>query len=429
MRMRILLQFLFFVSVLFPFSGQAKVYEVHEVSTLSINSAITPATFDYLKYQFETLPKSSLVLIKMNTPGGLLTTTKEIISLIGNNGRPVVIWITPEGASASSAGAIIASGAHFIFMGPGTNMGAATPIGMGGDIKESDSRKKALNDITALVRSLAELRGKPAKPFEEMITDAKSFTEKESLKLGIIDGIASDQYQIISQLADKKTVLNGEEVTLKFSDSLNYVNYSPSVGQSLLEVLANPSVAYILFLLGVALIYFELQAPGGFVSGSIGAVLLVLSGISFHVLPLDWGAFGLIGVGIVLLVLEIYVTSYGILSIGGLLSLIFGTLFLFHGDTGLISIRYEVLFSTLLGVIVALGILVWYLVRENKKIKKPSHFFLPVGAEGIAMNSSQVKVNGEIWNAISEDDLSPNSPVVVTEVDPIKLVIKVKSKI
>lgn len=426
--MRILLQFLFFVSVLFPFSGFTKTYRVDEISTLSINSAITPATFDYLKHRFETLPKSSLVLVKMNTPGGLLTTTKEIISLIGNNGRPVVVWITPEGASASSAGAIISSGAHFIFMAPGTNMGAATPIGMVGDIKESDARKKALNDISALVRSLAELRGKPAKPFEEMITEAKSFTEKESLKMGIIDGVASDQYEIVKLLTGKKTVLSGTEYTLHFSESLNYVNYSPSLGQSLLEVLANPSVAYILFLLGAALIYFELQAPGGLIAGAIGAILLVLSGISFHVLPLDWGAFGLIGVGIILLILEIYVTSYGILSIGGLLSLVFGTLFLFHGETGLISVRYEILFSTLLGVISALAILVWYLVRENKKVKKPSHFFLPVGAEGIAMNASQVKVNGEIWSAYSDDDLSPDAAVIVTEVDPIKLIIKVKTK-
>lgn len=413
--------------MLFPLSGYTKTYEVNEVSILSVNSAITPATFDYLKHRFDTLPKSSLVLVKMNTPGGLLTTTKEIISLIGNNGRPVVIWITPEGASASSAGAIIASGAHFIYMAPGTNMGAATPIGMGGDIKESDSRKKALNDISALVRSLAELRGKPAKPFKQMISEAKSFTEKESLNLKIIDGIATDQYQIVKSLSDKKTVLNGEEVSLHFNESLNFVNYSPSTGQSLLEVLANPSVAYILFLLGVALIYFELQAPGGFIAGAIGAVLLVLSGISFHVLPLDWGAFGLIGVGIVLLILEIYITSYGILSIGGLLSLIFGTLFLFHGDSGLISIRYEVLLSTLLGVVLAIGILVWYLIRENKKIKKPSHFFLPVGVTGTVINPSQVKVNGEIWNAYSDEELTVDSSVTVVEVDPIKLIIKVKN--
>lgn len=419
--------------MVFPLYSFGKAFEINEVSTLTINSAITPASYDYLDHKLKLLPKSSLVLIKINTPGGLLTTTKDIISLIGNNGRPVAIWITPEGASASSAGAIIASAAHFIFMAPGTNMGAATPIGINGDIAESDGKKKALNDLNALVRSLSDLRERPSKPFEEMITEAKSFTDQEALKLGIITGVVSDQYELIKILQGRSVSLNGVNYTLEFKEALNFDLYPPTFGQQVLEVLASPTVAYILFLLGVALIYFELQAPGGFVSGSIGAVLLVLSGISFHVLPLDWGSFGLIGVGIILLVLEIYVTSYGVLSIGGLLSLIFGTLFLFHGDSGLISVEYEILISTLLGVVLALGIIIWYILRENKKQKTTSHFFLPIGAEGVVLKKNedayQVKVNGEIWNAFSDELLSLEQSVDVIEVDPIKLTIKVKSKI
>ena len=139
-------------------------YDVKEIRVLSVKSAITPATLDYLSNHLGKSSENRLTIIKMNTPGGLVTTTKDIIALFAKGNHPVVVWVTPEGASAASAGAIIASGAHFIFMAPGTNIGAATPVGLGEDLKESDGRKKAMNDLTATVRSLSEVRGRPARP-------------------------------------------------------------------------------------------------------------------------------------------------------------------------------------------------------------------------------------------------------------------------
>lgn len=431
MRKGILLKFLLFVLSVIPLSIGATPYEINEISTLSINSAITPATYDYLAQHFKLLPRSSLIVLKINTPGGLINTTKDIITLIGREKRPVAVWITPEGASASSAGAIIASAAHFIFMSPGTNMGAATPVGLGEDIKEGDGKSKALNDLTALVRSLSHSRGRPAAPFEKMITAAESYTDAESLKLNIINGVVSSQYDLISSIQNKSFQLDGVKRTLSFNPSLNYKEYDLTLGQSILEVLANPSTAYFLFLIGVALIYFELQAPGGFIAGSVGVCFLILAGISFQVLPLDWGSMGLIAVGILLLILEVFITSYGILSIAGLSAFIMDSLFLFHGEEGFMSIDYPVILSTLAAVAVALGIILWFLWKDNKKTQNNKNFFLPVGDRGVVLtklpnNEYQVKVRGEIWRGTSNDYLDVNDPVIIESVDSKKLYIKIK---
>jgi membrane-bound serine protease (ClpP class) len=430
MRLKILLQLLVFVLGVLPLNAFCADFEISEISVLSINSAITPATFDYVKQNFQHLPKSSLIVIRLNTPGGLVTTTKDIITLVGREKRPLVVWITPEGASASSAGAIIASAAHFIFMSPGTNMGAATPVGLGEDIKESDGRKKAMNDLTALVRSLSESRGRPAEPFEKMITSADSYTDKEALELKIIDAVISNERDILNFIGNKSINIDGVATKLK-PTNVQIKFYEPSMGQKILEVIANPSTAYIIFLIGVALIYFEFQAPGGYISGSVGVCFILLSAIAFQVLPLDWGSMGLILAGIFLLILEVFIVSYGLLSVAGLIAFTIGSLFLFKGESGLISIPYSVIISTLAGVSVSVGLLVWYLWKDSKKQTFPRDFFLPIGAKGFVLSKLnpreyQVKVRGEIWKAISEEELNINDPIAVSFVDAKQLILKIK---
>jgi membrane-bound serine protease (ClpP class) len=405
-------------------------FEVKEIGYLKVNSAITPATLDYLRYQFSTFSPNTLAVIKLNTPGGLVNTTKDIITLIGEQDFPVAVWVTPEGASASSAGAFIAASAHFILMTPGTNIGAATPVGLGSDLKESDGRKKALNDLKSLVRSLSHERGRPGAPFEKMINEADSFTAQESLKLSIINGIASNTAELKNVLNGAMFKHKGMSYELAFAPSLGEKEIDPSVGQKLLEVLADPSLAYFLFIIAVALIYFEFQAPGGYIAGSLGAGLLILAAISFQVLPLDWGALGLIFLGVVLLVLEVFIVSYGLLSIFGLLAFISGSLFLFHGDTGLIDVEYPVMFSTLAGVVFSVGIIVWYLYREQKKKGPSANFFLPVGAQGAISNvmahGYQVKVKGETWRAIGPSGLVLHEQIEVIAVDQSNLTLHIK---
>lgn len=433
LRRTILHPFLFIVLSLFPLLAKASPYKVQEISHLEINSAISPATYDYLKYQFEKVPEGALILIKMNTPGGLISTTKDIITLIGVQNRPVVVWVTPEGASASSAGAIIAASAHFILMSAGTNLGAATPVGLGEDISQKDGRNKAINDLKAMVRSLSQSRNRPAKPFEDMIETAKSFTDQEALDLKIIDGILNNGNTIRDVLGQKSFSLQGKVMELQFTPEAIAKEYNPTMGQKILNVIANPSTAYLLFLLGVALLYFEFQAPGGYIAGGLGACLLVLAAISFQVLPVDWGALTLLLIGIVMLVLEIYITSYGLLAIAGVASFVAGSLFLFHGESGFISIDYPVLISTLLGVGTALGVIIWYLIKEKKNLPKQEHFFLPIGSIGTVMAkddssvaSYQVKVRGEIWRGHCATALSVGDNIIVTNVNSEKLIAEIK---
>lgn len=433
MRARILLHFLFFVLAVLPLKGHSSSIDIREINLLAVNSAITPATFDYLKQNFEKLPETSLIVLKLNTPGGLVSTTKDIITMIGTKKRPFVVWITPEGASAASAGAIIASAAHLIFMSPGTNIGAATPVGLGEDIAESDGRKKAMNDLTALVRSLSISRGRPSEPFERMITKAESYTATEAQKLGIIDGIISSERDMLKILENRKINLDGIERTIRLQDPVFQVT-EPSPGQKILEVLANPTTAYILFLIGVALIYFEFQAPGGFIAGSVGLCFLILAGIAFQVLPLDWGSMGLIIAGIFLLILELYIVSYGILSVAGIIAFVMGSLFLFHGEAGFISVHYYVIISSMAGIFAAIGLVVWLLYRDRKQQRVVDNFFLPTGARGRVLTKLgpleyQVKVKGEIWHAFSDEELNLNAPVEVVSVDTVKLRIKIKKDI
>ena len=430
MRRTIIYQLLLFVLSLFPLICLGKPYVVKEISHLEINSAITPATYDYLKYQFKKVPEGSLILIKMNTPGGLITTTKDIITLISAQEKPVVVWITPEGASASSAGAIIAASAHYILMSSGTNLGAATPVGLGEDIKEKDGRAKMMNDLKAMVRSLSQSRNRPSEPFEKMIDKAESYTDQEALKLKIIDGIVNTAPDIANAVTQKPFTLKNTTYEISFAPGNLSKDYEPTLGQKILNVVANPSTAYFLFLIGIALLYFELQAPGGYIAGGIGIIFLIFSAISFQVLPLDWGALALLLTGVVLLILEVYIVSYGLLGLGGVIAFVAGSLFLFHGEAGFISIDYPVLVSTLLGVGAAVGFIAWYMMKEKKKQHSPGHFFLPLGSTGVVMTKAevgyQIKVRGEIWRGQSDTALSVGDTVEVTDIDSDQLIAKIR---
>jgi membrane-bound serine protease (ClpP class) len=433
MRRSILLQFILFVLSLLPLIVEGAPYKISEISHLEINSAISPGTYDYLKSQFEKTPDGALILIKMNTPGGLISTTKDIITLIGSQDKPIAIWITPEGASAASAGAIIASSAHFILMSSGTNMGAATPVGLGEDINQKDGKAKALNDLKAMVRSLSHSRNRPAEPFEDMIEHAKSFTDQEALKLKIIDGVLTNEVTLKDLLNNKSFSIQGKPMELVFSNETISKIYEPTLGQKILNVIANPSTAYLIFLVGAALLYFEFQAPGGFIAGGVGVTLLILAAISFQVLPLNWGAFSLILLGIVLLVMEVFITSYGILALSGIASFVAGSLFLFHGEGGFITIDYPVLISTIAGVGTAFAIIIWYLVKNSKKSSLSDNFFLPIGSVGTVMtklesdgSSYQIKVRGEIWRGYSPSLLSVGDKVIVTNINSEKLIAEIK---
>ncbi|MFT6070338.1 MAG: membrane-bound serine protease (ClpP class) [Bacteriovoracaceae bacterium] len=405
---------------------------VDKVLTLTIESTINPATLNYIKTGFKRAAseKFDLINIEINTPGGLVSTTKDILSEFGKSEIPVVVWVKPEGASATSAGAIIASGAHLLFMSDGTNIGAATPINSDGDIKSKDVRKKAINDLVALIQSLSESKGRNAKQFGSMIEEASSFKAKEAKLKNLANAIVNNRREFKEAIDGQVVKIKGKQFKIK-ANSLEWKEQKWDMGQELLNIFSNPSLAYILFLIGASLIYLELQAPGGLIAGSIGAVCLVIAAIGFQVLPLNLGALGLIVLSFVLFVIEIYITSYGLISIAGILSLIFGSMFLYRTDNSYLSLSTSLIASTVAGIggfIIFVG---WYIYKDHKNIGS-GHFNELKGKKALIVEAIDsrgegylysVKVGGEFWKATSSTELDLNGHYEIKGQDKEKMLL------
>lgn len=408
------------------FAQDGQSLELNKLLRLTVKSSINPATLQYITAGLKKAQSQKFdgLLIEINTPGGLVSTTKDIITAIGEAQIPTIIWVTPEGASATSAGALIASSAHLLFMSEGTNMGAATPIQMSGDVPE-DLRKKAVNDLVALVQSLSTARGRNAELFGQMVSEASSFKSSEALEKNLINGIANSEDDLISQLSTLSINIHGQSFKLK-TNQVQITDYEMSAGSALLNILADPNLAYILLLLGAALIYLEFQAPGGFIAGAMGAVLLIISGISFQVLPLNFGALGLLALAFILFILEVYITSYGILSLLGLASLVAGSLFLYETDNSYLALSPSVIAAATLAIGGFLLFVLYFIVRDFKKGHQ-HHFNEAVGKKALIMEVLpspieseflyQVKVEGEIWRAKSNHSYSVGNFAPVKDID------------
>ena len=417
--------------------SKLQVWNVKQILKIEINSSINPATFNYLSMAYKKVKEENynLLLIKMNTPGGLVSTTQQILTLIGSDEVPVVIWVAPGGASATSAGAIISSGAHALYMAEGTSIGAATPIEMSGDIKAKDARKKAINSLVSLVESLSEARGRNKKMFANMVKEASSFNAADAKEKNIIDGIANGISDIYDDLEGKKVTLKGKRYTIQVN-SPTVKFFQMDLGQKLLDTLANPSMAYILFLIGAALIYLEIQSPGGLIAGSIGAFCLLLAGIGFQVLPLNFGALGLILLSFMLFVLEAYVLSYGLLTLAGLLALTAGSLFLYRTDEAYLQMSHSLIFSAVASIGIFVGILGYYLARDwkNRKTGSTDDYNSPLGKKGFIVDILdseeenvylyQVKVGGEFWKAQSSKRFNKEDQCEIKKQDKLLLTIE-----
>lgn len=408
----------------------AQNYDVEKITMLEVDASINPAIFNYIESNLAKLSskKGDLLLIKLDTPGGLVSTTKDIITLLGKKDIPLVIWITPEGASATSAGAIIASAAHVLVMSEGTNIGAATPIGLGKDIEQKDAKSKAVNDLVALVKSLSASRGRNASEFGKMISEAKSIDARTALNEKVIDQIINSQTHLIKFLQDREIVLLGKKLKLKLSPQIEIKPIDMDPGQQILNIFSNPTTAYILFIIGAALLYFEFQAPGGFIAGSVGAVSLLLAGIGFQVLPVNVGALGLILLSFVLFIIEAYVVSFGVITIAGLASLIFGSLFLFRTEDSFIQLEQSLIFSVVGVVAIYVLLIGYFLIRTHKKRKSE---FSQNDREGVVSRiidseNYQVKVNGEIWHAVSTEHFELGEHVTVYNHSTSSLVLNIK---
>jgi membrane-bound serine protease (ClpP class) len=422
---------LIFMFIIYPDSLSAKTdrlqkLEIQKVIVLEFLGSINPILTKYVKSSLSKIDSHSLVIIKLNTPGGLVSTTKELVSFFSSLPAPYVFWVTPSGASATSAGAILSASAHALFMNEATTIGAATPIGLGKDIEQGDQRAKAVNDLTAYVASLAETRGRATKPFQAMVEKATSFTAQKALEMGFIDGLKKNLPEVLKALEQKQIIFQSQPTQLTFSVGLEIENKEMSLSDYAFHLLADPSLAYLLFLAGMALLYFEFQAPGGYILGGLGAVLLTFSGVAFQILPLNFMGLIFVALGFALLILEFFVPSFGLLGIAGTISLVSGTYFLFDTPDTFMHIELTSLYIILFGVGFFALFVVWFLAREKKKQGLLKSFFQVHHAPAVVHQLLeeqkgfylyQIKMNGEIWRARSRDKYHLGDKVTVSQ-DP-----------
>jgi membrane-bound serine protease (ClpP class) len=398
----------------------------NEVYIIKVADAISPGTAEYIKSGIETAEEkaATAVIIELDTPGGLAESMRLIVQQILGSNVPVVVFVSPSGARAASAGVMITMAADVAAMAPGTNIGAAHPVGAGGKDIDGKMSEKVINDMVAQAKSVAEQRGRNAQWVEAAIRESVSVTETEALQQNIIDLIALDTDDLIKQLNGRELKNKG---VLNLSD-VKKVVFEETLRTKILKTISNPNIAYILMMIGLAGLYFELSHPGAIFPGVIGGIALILAFFALQTLPVNYAGILLIVLAIIFFIMEMKITSYGLLSVAGIVSLLLGSLMLFEGSTPDMKLSLRVLLPTVIlisGFFVAVASLVF-----RAQISKPT-----TGSRGLVGEIGVVKkalkpegkvfIHGELWNARAKEPLDENVKVRVVKV--VNLILEVES--
>lgn len=381
--------------------------ENRPVVVLDMNMLILPGTLEYLESGLRAAKEQNagLVVIKLNTPGGMLETTQTMIQSIFSAEVPVVVYVAPQGGTATSAGVFLTVAGHIAAMSPGTSIGSATPVqGSGQDI-QGDMKKKAENMIVALVKSISDQRGRNVEWVEKAVRDANSITEKEALQQKVIDIIATDMTDLLRQIKDREVNVANNKIKIGDFSQSRIITVEASLKTKVVNVLSNPAVVALLWLGATTGISIELYHPGGILPGVVGVICLVLALISSQIIPVSQGGVLLIIVGALLIGAELYLTS-GILAVGGVIAMLIGSLYLVDSSTlpGMQASMGYPIFFTLVMASLLLGA-VFAAIRTSRRSVTTGREGL-IGAAGLVLKSlspsGKVRVNGEIWDAVSK---------------------------
>lgn len=402
-----------------------------DVLQLKIDDQITPASAEVILSAIARAERegASALIIALNTPGGLDTSMREIISRMDSSRVPVVIYVAPSGGRAASAGFIILIAADVAAMAPGTATGAAHPVMAGGGDLEKTMAEKIVNDAAAFLRSHAEKRGRDPQAAESAVRESKSFTEREALDKHLIEIIARDDQDLLSQLQGRTiTRVDGSQMVLQL-EGAQLVTVTPTVRQRLLMALADPRIAFILFALGALCVYFEFQHPGAVVPGVVGTLSVVLALYGFHMLPINLTGVLLIAVAIGLFVLEAKVAGYGILGIGGIVAAVVGSLILIDDPNPELRLPLKLV----LAVVIPFGMIFTFILRlaiRARRSKVTTGTSGMIGLMGRAQTAiapqGTIFVRGELWRARSQMSIAPGENVRVKGMDGLTLDVEVE---
>ena len=371
---------------------------------------------------------AELIVLDIDTPGGLASSMRSMYQSILDSPVPVVVWVWPSGARAASAGAFIVLSSHVAAMAPGTNIGAAHPVTAGGgDIPDDEMAKKVTSDFAAQIRSLAEQRGRNTRACERMVTDSVSYTANEALDAGVVDIVAADLETLLQALSGRTvTLASGEEVRLDL-DTFEVRRYEMSARLRILHFISRPDIAYLLLVVGIYAIIFEVLSPGGFVMGVSGAVLVLLGAYGLRMLPVNMAGVILLVAGIAVMILDLVVGGVGVLSLFGAAALVFGGLIIYRAPGGeLLHMSYSFLIGAVV-VITGFFLLAAYAVWRSFGRKAVSGSEGMTGLEGVVVSDlspeGSVSCHGEIWRAVSgtEETISRGRRVKVVKSEGLTL--------
>lgn len=417
---------------------------------LEIDGVIGPAVADYVVRELRAVNRDDtrLVVLRMNTPGGLDTSMREIIRAILSSPVPVVTYVAPSGARAASAGTYIAYASAIAAMAPGTNLGAATPIhlggapglpggsqkdkGKGGEGSSSSSEpadaetRKAVNDAVAYIRGLAELNGRNADWAADAVRSAVSLPASEALKLHVIDVIADDVPDLLRKIDGRSVNLGGKPERLATAD-LEIVSARPDWRTELLAVITDPNVAFILMLIGVYGLIFEFLNPGAVAPGLIGSISLLVALYALNLMPINYAGAGLVLLGIGLMVAEAHIGSFGVIGIGGVIAFVIGAIMMFpSGAPGFALSLSVVAVATLITAALFLLVLTMLLRSRRRPVVTGKEGLLGAEGETVAWDGGEgrVRVHGEIWRARAQQPLQAGERVRVVEREGLVLVVE-----
>ena len=416
----LLLSLLLASALAVPAAAQGK-----HAAVIKINDVITPAIAEFVSRSIEQATKenAACLIIQMDTPGGLDLSMRDIIKDIMNAEIPVIVYVGPSGARAVSAGAIIIIAADIAAMAPGTNIGAAHPVAMGGGKMDRTMAEKVVNDAVAYVKSIAQKKGRNVDWAVRAVRDSVSIPETEALKLKVIDFIAKDLNELLEK-ADGKTVEKPKGAIKLATKGLKIQELEMGFRQRFLATLSNPNLAYILMMIGMVGLYFELAHPGAIFPGVIGGISLILAFFAFRTLPVNYAGVLLILLGVFLFIAEIKIASYGLLTIGGLISLAIGSIMLFDSPAPFLRASFTVIIPTVLAT-AAFFIFVVAAALKAQLARPVTGAEGLVGEIGVAKTrlspEGKVFVHGEWWNAYAEEGIEPEEKVRVLKNEGLKL--------
>lgn len=417
---------LFAFSLLFAPASFAA--EKPHFNVIELHDSINPATEDLIKYAIEHSRegKAEFLVILLDTPGGLMTSMRGIAQAVLNSEVPIVVYVSPSGAQAASAGVFLTAAADIAAMAPGTNIGAAHPVTSGGGDLSSSMDEKVVNDMRAFARSIAAQRGRNAEWLEEAVKSSISATADEAFKENVIDLVAPSLPALLEKIDGWQVQRQGTAVVLN-TKGIEQETIEPGWQYSVLRVIGDPNLAYILLMIGLAGLYFELSNPGAVFPGVIGGISLILALYAMQTLPVNYAGFLIIILAVIFFIAEIKIASHGMLSVAGVICLVLGSLMLFHNPEQPMQIAWSVLLPTVATISIffaSVAALAFRAQSARPQTGAEALIGLIAEARGDLDPEGKVFINGELWNAQSDEKISAGEKVEVVEVRNLKLKVK-----